>query len=162
MSYVIRKAVRDDLPRILEIYAYARAFMAKTGNPSQWGTGNPPVEQTVRDIETGRLYAAVRGERVHGVFFFTTEPDPTYAVIYDGAWHSSGPYGVIHRIAGDGSGGVVAAAVAFARTRAACLRIDTHRDNRVMQHTLEKNGFQYCGIIHLANGDPRLAYDLIT
>ena len=27
-----------------------------------------------------------------------------------------------------------------------------------MQHLLEKHGFSYCGIIYLANGDPRLAY----
>ena len=39
------------------------------------------------------------------------------------------------------------------------LRADTHADNKIMQHVLEKNGFRKCGIIHLANGDPRLAYE---
>ena len=38
------------------------------------------------------------------------------------------------------------------------LRIDTHRDNVVMQHMLDKNGFQYCGIIYLEDGSERLGY----
>jgi RimJ/RimL family protein N-acetyltransferase len=42
------------------------------------------------------------------------------------------------------------------------IRIDTHRDNTIMQHLLSKYGFQYCGIIYLANGDERLAYQYLT
>lgn len=30
-----------------------------------------------------------------------------------------------------------------------------------MQHVLEKNGFVRCGIIHLENGDPRIAYQYV-
>ena len=36
--------------------------------------------------------------------------------------------------------------------------IDTHKDNAIMQHNIVKHGFSYCGIIHLASGDERLAY----
>ena len=28
----------------------------------------------------------------------------------------------------------------------------------IMQHVIEKHGFTYCGIIHIASGDERLAY----
>lgn len=38
------------------------------------------------------------------------------------------------------------------------IRIDTHKDNHIMQHCIVSYGFTYCGIIYLANGDPRLAY----
>ena len=41
------------------------------------------------------------------------------------------------------------------------LRIDTHRNNLPMQHVLEKNEFQRCGIIYLANGDERIAYEFL-
>ena len=85
--------------------------------------------------------------------------DPTYAVI-DGAWHSDRPYGTIHRIASDGSGGILGTAVAFGKSRTDYLRIDTHEDNKVMQHAIEKLGFRRCGIIHLSDGSPRIAYDL--
>ena len=36
--------------------------------------------------------------------------------------------------------------------------IDTHRDNKIMQHNILKHGFTYCGIIYLLSGDERLAY----
>lgn len=39
------------------------------------------------------------------------------------------------------------------------VRIDTHRDNKTMQHVILKNGFEYCGIIYLKNGEQRLAYE---
>ena len=38
------------------------------------------------------------------------------------------------------------------------LRVDTHRDNKVLQNILLKNGFTYCGIIYVKNGTERLAY----
>ena len=34
--YSVRQAQWQDFDRILEIYALAREFMAKTGNPTQW------------------------------------------------------------------------------------------------------------------------------
>lgn len=160
MEYSIKKATREDLPRIEEIYAYARQFMAKNGNPNQWGTAHPPVEQLKKDIEQNRLYLVTDRDTVHGVFYFCVEVDPTYAVIYDGAWHQEKTYGVIHRIASDGSGGILKAAVEFAKTQIGYLRIDTHEDNRVMQKAVQKLGFQKCGIIYIADGTPRIAYDL--
>ena len=161
MEYRIRKAAREDLPRIEEIYAYARRFMAETGNPNQWGNTTPLTSQLEEDIEKGDLNVLVHENAIHGVFYFYIGPDPTYGVIEDGAWRSDTPYGTIHRIAGDGSGGVLAAAVAFGRERIRHLRIDTHEDNKIMQRAVAKFGFQRAGIIHLANGSPRIAYDLL-
>lgn len=159
MEYRIETAKESDLPRVLEIYAYARSFMARTGNPTQWGTNHPPQAQLEKDIENGRLYLVKEASAIRGVFYFCIEEDPTYAVIQDGAWHDSRPYGVIHRIASDGSGGILKAAVEFAKTQIDYLRIDTHEDNQVMQRALRKQGFEYCGIIYIADGSPRLAYD---
>ena len=39
------------------------------------------------------------------------------------------------------------------------LRIDTHQDNKVMQHVVEKHGFTRRGIIYIADGSPRIAYE---
>lgn len=157
----IRAATAEDLPAILAVYEYARGFMARTGNPHQWGDGHPRRELVEEDIRRRESYVLTDEQgAVHGVFYFAPGPDPTYAVIRDGAWGDDGPYGVIHRIAGDGQvKGVLAAAVAFCRARCAHLRMDTHHDNRVMQRALEKNGFVRRGIIHLENGDPRIAYE---
>ena len=158
--YQIRKANAEDLERILEIYAYARQFMAKTGNPNQWKNNHPPREVLEADIPAGNLYV-VEDEVVHGVFAYFTEPDPTYAYIEDGQWLDDSPYGTIHRIAGDGSGGIFGAVLRYVSNRNPHVRIDTHEDNKVMQHVLQKNGFQRCGTIYLANGEPRIAFEKV-
>ena len=160
MAYTVRKAVMDDLPEIEKIYAYARSFMAKTGNPNQWGSNHPPVDQLRQDIVEGKLHVVV-DTSIHGVFYFAREVDPTYLEIFEGAWHSDLPYGVIHRIAGDGSGGILKEAVAFAQEQIGYIRIDTHEDNYVMQNALAKQGFRRCGIIYVEDGTPRIAYDRI-
>ena len=160
MNYTVRQAKIQDLTRIEEIYAAARAFMAANGNPNQWGTHNPPHEQLVQDIDEGKLYVITDGETIHGVFFFWIGEDPTYSEI-NGAWHSDSPYGTIHRIAGDGSGGILRTAVAFAKQHIDHLRIDTHEKNIPMQRCLAKHGFQRCGMIYLEDGDPRIAYQKV-
>ena len=162
MDYIVRKANREDLIRIQEIYAYARAFMADTGNPNQWKNNHPPVSQLEADIAEGNLYAITNESGIHGVFYFYIGEDPTYSRIDGGTWRSDTPYGTIHRIAGDGSGGILRTAVEFGKQHIDHLRIDTHEDNKVMQNAVAKQGFQRRGIIYLANGEPRIAYDLLT
>ena len=44
--------------------------------------------------------------------------------------------------------------------KASTIRIDTHRDNVIMHHVLQKYGFKKCGVIFLLNGDARDAYHL--
>lgn len=160
MEYTVCPAQLPDLGRIQEIYGYAREFMAKHGNPNQWGKTYPPIEQLRRDIAEEKLFVITDGQRIHGVFYFWIGQDPTYRRIV-GAWRSDSPYGTIHRIAGDGSGGILKTAVAFAEGKIGHLRIDTHEDNHVMQSALAKMGFQPSGIIYLEDGSPRIAYDYI-
>lgn len=162
MNDFVRQAVMEDLTRIEEIYAYARSFMASTGNPNQWGTTHPPVEQLQEDIGQGRLYVVQNETGIHGVFYFFIGEDPTYSDIYNGAWHREEEYGTIHRIAGDGSGGILRAAVEYCSSRIGYLRIDTHGDNRVMQNALKKLGFRPCGTIYVSDGTPRIAYDRVA
>jgi len=158
MAYFVRQAVLSDLERIEAIYQYARQYMADHGNPNQWGKTNPPTEQLLQDIRLGDLYVITDQQEIRGVFYFFIGEDPTYGQI-DGAWRADTPYGTIHRIAGDGSGGVLKTAVEFARQRIDHLRIDTHEDNKIMQAAVAKQGFQRCGIIRIADGSPRIAYD---
>ena len=156
----IRKSTPADLPRMLEIYAHARDFMARTGNPYQWGPTNWPPEDLLRsDIAAGKSYVCTHEGSIAGTFFFDVYDDPTYRNIEDGAWLDDSPYGVIHRIAADGIvRGVGAFCIRWAMERCGHLRIDTHGDNVVMQNMLKKKGFSYCGIIHLENGEERLAF----
>lgn len=154
----IRLAEQTDLERILEIYAIARKFMADNGNPTQWKNEHPRREILEEDIRLRRLFV-VEGEDVCGVFMFAIGDDPTYAYI-EGDWSADAPYGVIHRIAGVG-GGIFAAALEFCAGQIHHLRIDTHADNKPMQHVVEKAGFSRRGIIYVADGTPRIAYDRV-
>ena len=155
----IRKTKPEELEQVMAIYARARQFMAEHGNPNQWGTVKPAREQVLADIENGKSYVCVEKEQIAAVFFYSEAIDPTYIKIYDGEWLNDKPYGVVHRIA---SAGIVKGAGSFclqwAFSQCGNLKIDTHRDNIVMQNTLAKNGFEYCGIINLEDGDERLAY----
>ena len=58
MKYTIRPAVLADLPHILEIYAEARAFMRRTGNPNQWFDTHPAKEILLDDISKRQLYVS--------------------------------------------------------------------------------------------------------
>lgn len=158
---MVRYAKNEDLPIIRALYEDARAFMKETGNPHQWTAPFPdPLLQ--EDIRKNRLYLIERNEKICGVFYFFIGEDPTYQYI-EGHWNSPSPYGAIHRITGAREErGIFKEAFDFCRNQIAHLRIDTHHDNKIMQHTLEKHGFVQCGIIYLEDGNPRIAYEFIT
>lgn len=157
----VRKAKMADMREIQRIYGCAREYMKRSGNPTQWKDNYPPEELTKEDIRLEQCYVIEgKGGGLCGVFVFFMGEEPDYAVIEQGKWLNNADYGVIHRIAGDGSEkGVFAEAFAFCREKTANIRIDTHRDNLTMQSVLNKNGFKRCGIIYLRRGgEERLAY----
>lgn len=161
---IIRKGNGGDLSRIMEIYAFAREFMAAHGNPNQWGPTNwPPQELILEDIRTGRCYVCEHEGRIAGVFYFDqgTDIEPTYKVIESGEWTGDEEYGVVHRIASDGTvKGTGAFCINWAYEQCGHLRMDTHGDNLVMQNLLTKLGFRKCGIIYVVEDDyPRYAYE---
>ncbi len=156
---MIRRAETKDMGAILRLYENARDFMHTHGNPTQWVNGYPSRELLEGDVERGELYVMEDAEGVYGVFLLTGSEEPTYAFIH-GRWHTGVPYGTIHRICGDGARrGIFAEAFAFAAERFGCVRVDTHENNLPMQRAVLRSGFAFAGVIRLANGDPRLAYD---
>ena len=65
---MFRGAVRADMARILDIYARAREFMAKNGNPTQWGDNYPSPELLEEDIDTNRLFVYMVNGQMQAVF----------------------------------------------------------------------------------------------
>ena len=154
----IRPAQPGDLPALLEIFAHARAFMAQTGTP-QWPATYPGAELMQQQIARGVCYILEDNTRPEATFCYIPGLEPTYAEIYDGAWPDDAPYATIHRMASAGRvHGAAAICFAWCAARGLPLRADTHADNKVMQHLLEKNGFVRCGNITLADGTSRIAY----
>ena len=159
-TYSFRQATMDDLPVILHLRDHAREIMRSYGNVAQWPEGYPPEEKFLHDIEQGCSYIMINESgMIVGTFAFIPGPDITYKVIYDGQWLNDEPYHVIHRIASTpNSHGVLDAVLDFSEAIDPNIRIDTHKDNVIMINGLKKRGYQYCGIIHLLNGDERLAF----
>ena len=157
----VRASRPEDRQRILEIYEYARKVMKESGNPRQWGDSSPQIYLIDGDIENGTGYVVENGSKIVGCFAMMKGPDPTYEKIYDGEWLNEEEYIVIHRIASCGEGGILKACLDYCSGVSDNIRIDTHRENRIMQHLLHKYGFTYCGTIYVSDGTPRMAYQRI-
>ena len=158
---MIRHATEADLSRILEIYGIARQFMRQNGNMTQWVNGYPSEPLLRQDIINGDLYVMEDESGVYAVFALVIGEDPTYASI-EGAWQDNSLYGTIHRIGSDGTRrGVLHECVDWCAGRISHLRVDTHADNLVMRRAIAREGFTYCGVIHVADGTPRVAFERI-
>ena len=159
---MVRRATESDLPRALAIYDSARRFMRSNGNTVQWVNGYPSEALLRQDTARGDLYVMEDGGAVYGVFAFIIGDDPTYQTIH-GAWRDNDtPYGTLHRLGSDGThSGVLSDAVDWAWGRIPHLRADTHEANRPMRRCLERAGFVYTGVITVADGTPRRAYERV-
>lgn len=159
---MIRKAIESDLLEIKGIVAKARELMTALGNVNQWVDGYPSIEVLLSDIRSGNAYLLLREDEAVAYFAMIDGPDPTYNFIAEGNWLNDDSYGVLHRVASSGEAkGVFKEILFHASEYYSNIRIDTHHDNRIMQRLLEQNGFVYCGVIFLADGSPRLAYQRI-
>lgn len=166
----IRKSGIEDIPEIMEIIGQAVESLKRRG-VDQWQDGYPNEETIKEDIEKSVSYAAYvmeeGRERIVGTAAISFEPEAAYVAIYDGEWQKEAPYVVIHRIAtaedmkGQGvAGSLMDYARRLCRMRGVeWMRIDTHRDNLVMQKFLEKQGFTRRGSITLESGAHRFGYD---
>ena len=156
---IIRKTTYADVDAVAEIYENAKIFMRKNGNHDQWNLGYPNRDTVLEDIEAGVGYVCEDEGEVVATFMFNIGDDKTYKIMYEGAWKNDRPYAVIHRVAVKKHGcGIIDFCFEECFKKYPNLKIDTHRDNIPMQRVLERNGFVYCGIIHIETGDERLAY----
>lgn len=154
-----RQASEADLPEIMRIIAQAQAYLAAQGI-DQWQDGYPDERVMRGDIALGNGYVLELDGRVSGIATIIYDGEPSYEVIYDGAWTTREPYACMHRIAVDAaqrgkgvSDALMQGAEAAIRQKGFHgIRIDTHRENVVMQRMLKRNGYALCGVIYLDGG----------
>lgn len=159
----IREAKPADIADIMLVMEAAKGIMRASGNMHQWADGYPSEDAITADMEKKGGFVIEDANKVVGYFAFLASPEPTYAQIYEGQWVDDvQSYHVVHRIASyPDVHGIFSAIMDFCFSRDTNIRIDTHRDNKIMQHNLLKHNFTYCGIIYLLSGDERLAYQRI-
>lgn len=153
------------LDELLKIYENARLMMRNSGNPNQRKTTDPSVETIKKRIISHHFYIGKYKNDISSPILFAFALidgiDPTYINIYDGKRLNNEPYMAIHSLVSsfiikNSFYYILNYALKFTKN----IRIDTHQDNKIMQHILIKNGFKHCGTIILANGEPRLAFQL--
>lgn len=157
-----RPATQADLPSIMRIIAQAQAYLAAQGI-DQWQDGYPDEDVMRTDIRGGHGYVLTEDGRVIGLAAIVVGDEPSYAEIHDGAWTTQPQYACIHRVALDmerrGSGAandlMKSAEDVIREHGITSVRIDTHRDNCVMQGMLARNGYTPCGVIYLCDGNER-------
>ena len=161
---IIRRAMPTDMGGIMQVMEAAKQIMRSSGNLNQWGDGYPSEDVIAADMKRGGGLVIVEDGRIVAYFAFLESPEPTYGKIYKGKWlDDEQPYHVIHRIASYPDVHYVFRDIMdYAFSNESNIRIDTHHDNIIMQHNITKYGFTYCGIIYLASGDERLAYQRIN
>lgn len=155
---LIRPALNYDLQELQRIFAAAKSFMRSTGNLEQWNGPYPSDELLLSEISAGHCFMVESEGKPVATFCLILGADPTYSYI-EGEWPSDAPYGTIHRIASDGSvRGIGEFVFNHCFSIIDTIRIDTHEDNLPMQNLVTKYGFKRCGIIYIADGSPRIAY----
>lgn len=165
--FTFKKAELADLPAMREIITEAQGTMAKLGI-DQWQDGYPTDAQLILDIEKGVTRLLLQQQTTMGTAALCFGEEADYKIIREGNWITEGtPYAAIHRIAvrialrGKGAS---AALVQYMEKEAKdggafSVRVDTHPGNLTMLRFLQKQGYTRCGLINLATGATRVAFE---
>ena len=161
------RARNSDIEKICEIIEEGRSFLRLQG-VDQWQTDFPDIRKITSDVENGFGYVMKDEGEVIGYSALIRGTDPTYLDI-EGEWLTDGSdYLTVHRAAvtskyrGRGYGNLL---FSYYKNHALAngipsIRIDTHSYNLIIQKLILHNGFRYCGIITVADGTKRNAYEL--
>jgi len=164
----LKKSTIEDLKIIMSIIDDAKKAM-KDMKIDQWQSGDPNEAVILNDIKNGNSYLAVDEKNnilAHGTLIFGVES--TYNKIIDGSWkNDKDGYGTLHRIATacTHKRGGIASFIFSAFEKEAInkgihfLRVDTHKDNILMQNLIEKFNYTRSGIIFVSDGTQRIVYE---
>ena len=164
---IFRRADERDVKRIMEMIHQAQEDLKSQG-VDQWQEGYPNEAIVREDIRRRENFVMEQDGEIVATVVFSFKKEPSYEEIYEGRWQSEEPYAVIHRIAVDRSRKKNGVATAMLKeiikncreNKITSIRIDTHRDNHIMQSWIAKNHFLYCGVIYLkSDGTARNAYE---
>lgn len=162
----IRQAFPNEIDAVMAVLNSAKQFLAASGS-SQWQgeNGYPNEDDVFEDILKGQAYVALLEGQIVAYAAMIDGQDSAYNKIYDGKWrHNNHRYITLHRLAvlSDFAGQKIAQTFLQGLIESQLgpdFRIDTHENNKIMQHIIEKLGFVYCGKVPI-DGE-RLAYQKI-
>ncbi|MYV04473.1 GNAT family N-acetyltransferase [Furfurilactobacillus milii] len=169
-NFKLRLATTADMDQIMVIIRGAQTFIAKQGF-DQWQDGYPAQADMLADIKASRLYVLANDTQIAAVAAAIVGVDPNYRLVETGSWlMPSAKYAAIHRVAVSSQfRGQHLAETLFTKLMATLkhdqdvvsVRVDTHKQNQVLQHVVQKVGFEYCGHIYIDGNAQRLAYECV-
>ena len=167
---MLRKAKSTELDEIMLIIEDGREFLRQQGI-NQWQHGSPSKETIEQDIKEQTSYVYEIDRNIVATAMLTNY-DRDYEK-YPTLWSKCDNYLVIHRIAtiknkrNQGVGRqFLSAIVEFAKKENIdYIRIDTHKDNKIMRKFLSNFGFVELGEIKLTmknnlDNKERIAYEI--
>ena len=161
---ILRNAHMNEADASYQCIEDAREYHASLGF-TQWHPDYPTLRTLKEDIEKGIGFVFAEDDDVIGYCCIIIGEEPAYRVI-DGAWKTDRAYAVVHRMAfSKQSTGKKLSGKAISLIKDYCaengvhaIRVDTQAENKVMQHILAREGFEYCGLVTF-DGGPKLAYE---
>ena len=167
---MLRKVKSEELDEIMLIIEDGREFLRQQ-RINQWQHGSPSKETIVQDIKNQTSYVYEIDRNIVATAMLTNH-DRDYEN-YPTLWSKCDNYLVIHRIAtiknkrNQGVGRqFLSAIVEFAKKENIdYIRIDTHKDNKIMRKFLSDFGFVKLGEIKLTmknnlDDKERIAYEI--
>ncbi|MBD5806151.1 GNAT family N-acetyltransferase [Limosilactobacillus walteri] len=166
----LRRAQAPDLDAIMKIIKNAKSLLKENGSP-QWQDGYPNRETFAQDIAMQTNWVLVDDHQVVATATLQLTPEPTYRIITNGQWSQpNDSYATIHRVAisneyqGQGLSKILFSNLLTVGQMQGIknFRLDTHRNNKAMQHIAENFNFRKRGIIEVneKNDPERIAYEL--
>lgn len=160
----LKQADVSDAKIIEAILNDGKALQRKQGFV-QWLDDFPKMEMIEQDIASGNAFLFVDKDGNKAGYAFLPQEEPVYEYI-EGQWLQDESFVVIHRLSlaesfqnQHLSSDMFEQMEQFARSQnVKGLRIDTHYENKRMQHLLQKYGFACCGQVQYDVG-PRLAFE---
>lgn len=165
---IFRIATASDKDKIMEIIKQAQEYL-KIKGVDQWQDNYPNLNIIKDDIDKRKSYVLEENGTIVATVAVSFNDEKTYDKIYNGKWITENDYAVIHRIAvANNYKGKRISSEILAHIEKMCLqknvhsiKVDTHEQNESMRKMLSNNGFRYCGIIYLENGNERVAYEKV-
>ncbi len=163
----LRRAGEEDVERIVEIVRSAQRRLHEAGI-DQWQNGYPNRQSIEADVTHGYGRVVCYEGRVVAYGALTYDGESAYDHLQGGGWLTAegSHYLTIHRLCvademlSRGLGReFFLLAEREARARVGSVRVDTHPDNRLMQHLLSTLGYRYCGTVTYES--LRLAYEKV-
>ena len=167
---MLKKANSTEIEEIMSVIEDGKEFLKQQGI-NQWQHGSPGHSDVENDIKKGTSYVYELDGEIAGTAMLNTY-DADYEK-YPTIWTKCNNYLVIHRLAvkkeyrSQGIGHkFMNDIILFAKENSIeYIRIDTHKDNKIMRKYLSKNNFKELDEIKLSiknslDDKERIAYEL--